>query len=59
MLAQGTGTLAVFGSMLPEHKIPEITGTVLKHMKTLLRHHIVHASLGEIQGLYNQPAYLK
>ena len=28
--AQGACTLAVLGSMQPEHKIPEITGTILK-----------------------------
>ena len=40
MFAQGTCTLAVLESMQPEHKIPEITSTLLKPMKTLFRHHI-------------------
>ena len=40
MLAQGACTLAVLGSMQPEHKIPKITDPVLKHIITLFRHHI-------------------
>ena len=40
VLAQGACTLAALGSMQPEHKIPEITSTVLKHIITLFRHYI-------------------
>ena len=45
MLVQGTCTLAVLQSMQPEHNIPEIIGTVLKHIKTLFMHHISSCQL--------------
>ena len=35
LLVQGACTLAVLGSMQPEHKIPEMTSTVLKHVITI------------------------
>ena len=43
VLAQGACTLAVLGSMQSDHKIPNITGTLLIHIKLLCRHHI-HSS---------------
>ena len=39
----GTGcmySICVCESMQPEHKMPKITGTVLKPIKLLCRHHI-------------------
>ena len=47
--------------MQPEHKTiktsqPETTGTVIKPIKTQLRHIFVHAGLGAGQGLFTKPA---
>ena len=45
VLAQGACTLAVVGSMQPEHKTSEITDTVLKSIIAQLRHHICSSQL--------------
>ena len=45
VLAQGAGTLAVLGSMQPEHKMLEITDTVLKSIITQFRSHICSCQL--------------
>ena len=58
-VSTGCITLAVLGSMQPEHKMPKITGTLLNHIKLHADNIFVLPNLGTDQSMSTTLGYQK